>query len=127
MREEQKFYVCKHCGNVIGLINNAGVPLICCGEEMTELIANNTEAKTDYHIPATAVNGNLITVDIGKFPHPMTPEHHINWVYIQTERGGQRKNIRPGEAPAVVFSLAGDDKYLKTYAHCTLHGLWVSE
>ena len=25
---ENKFYICGHCGNIVGLIKNAGVPLM---------------------------------------------------------------------------------------------------
>ncbi|MEG3041808.1 MAG: desulfoferrodoxin, partial [Clostridium sp.] len=31
----QKFFVCKHCGNMVGMIHSSGVPMICCGEKMT--------------------------------------------------------------------------------------------
>ena len=44
MSREQKFFVCNHCGNLIGMIHNAGVPVVCCGEKMQELVANTTDA-----------------------------------------------------------------------------------
>ena len=28
---EQKFYICKHCGNIITKVKDTGVPVICCG------------------------------------------------------------------------------------------------
>ena len=28
----QKFYICKHCGNVIEKVEDKGVPVVCCGE-----------------------------------------------------------------------------------------------
>ena len=31
---EQKFYICKHCGNIIAKVKDTGVPVICCGEPM---------------------------------------------------------------------------------------------
>ena len=33
---EQKFYICKHCGNIIAKVKDTGVPVICCGEPMSE-------------------------------------------------------------------------------------------
>ncbi len=27
-----RFYICEHCGNLIGMINDAGVPMMCCGQ-----------------------------------------------------------------------------------------------
>lgn len=41
---ELKFYVCKHCGNIIAFAKNSGVPVICCGEKMEELIPNTVDA-----------------------------------------------------------------------------------
>lgn len=127
VKERQKFYICKHCGNIIGLINNAGVPLVCCGEKMAELIPNTTDAASEKHIPVVLIEGNKVTVKIGSKPHPMTEEHHISWVYIQTEKGGQRKNLDINGEPSVVFSLTDDDKFEIAFAYCNLHGLWKAE
>jgi superoxide reductase len=38
-----KFYICEHCGNLVTTIHNAGVPLVCCGEKMKELLPNTVE------------------------------------------------------------------------------------
>ena len=42
-----KFYICEHCGNLVTTIHNAGVPLVCCGEKMKELVPNTVEASGD--------------------------------------------------------------------------------
>jgi bacterioferritin-associated ferredoxin len=47
-------------------------------------------------------------------------------VYLQTDRGGQRKNLKVGEAPVVSFAIQ-DEKPLAVYAYCNLHGLWKAE
>ena len=59
-----KFYLCKHCGNFVGMIRNTGVPIICCGEPMQELVPNSTEAATEKHLPVIAVDGNTVTVTV---------------------------------------------------------------
>ena len=41
---EQKFYICKHCGNIIAKVKDAGVPVICCGEPMSEIVPGTTDA-----------------------------------------------------------------------------------
>jgi superoxide reductase len=123
-KEQQKFYICKHCANIIGLINNAGVPLVCCGEKMTELVPNTSDGAVEKHVPVVKVDGNLVTVEIGSVPHPMTEAHYISWVYIQTEKGGQRKNLAPNDKPSAVFALTDDDKLEMVFAYCNLHGLW---
>ena len=123
---EQKFFICKHCGNIIGLINNAGVPMICCGEKMTQLIPNTADASQEKHVPVITKNNNKITVDIGSIPHPMTEEHAIQWIYIETKKGGQRKSLKPNESPSATFILE-DDEALNAFAYCNLHGLWKAE
>ena len=123
---ENKFYICKHCGNIIGMVNNAGVPIVCCGEPMEELIPNSVDASQEKHVPVVTVDDDVITVDIGSAAHPMLPEHYIEWVYVLTENGGQRKALKPGQEPKAVFALK-DDKALAVYAYCNLHGLWVTK
>ena len=39
-----KFYICRTCGNIIEKINDSGVPVVCCGKKMEELIPNTVEA-----------------------------------------------------------------------------------
>ena len=120
---KNKFYICKHCGNLVGMIHDAGVPVICCGEKMHELVPNTVEASGEKHIPAVTVDGKKLIVNVGSVDHPMAPEHFIEWVYVETENGGQRKSLKPGAAPNVTFCL-GDDKAVAVYAYCNLHGLW---
>ena len=119
----QKFFICKHCGNLIGLIDNKGVPMICCGEKMTELVPNTVEASTEKHLPAITVSGDSISVQIGSVPHPMEEKHHIDFVYVETQRGGQRKCLKVGGEPNLEFCFT-DDKPVAVYAYCNLHGLW---
>ena len=123
---KQKFYICKHCGNMIGLIEDKGVPMMCCGEEMTELVANTVEASAEKHLPDISVSGDSICVKVGSVPHPMEEAHHISFVYIETERGGQRKCLKIGEDPKLSFCFS-DDKPVAVYAYCNLHGIWKTE
>ena len=122
----QKFYVCEHCGNMIGMIHDAGVPMMCCGKKMTRLEPGTVEASHEKHIPVVKVEGNVVNVEIGSVEHPMIEAHSILWVYLQTDKGGQRKNLEVGKAPAVSFALA-DEKPLAVYAYCNLHGLWKAD
>ena len=126
MHKDQRFFVCKHCGNLVGMIHNAGVPLICCGEKMSEVIANTTDAAQEKHVPVVSVKGDTITVSVGSVSHPMQEEHLIQWVYLETEKGGQRKILATGEKPEVTFALV-DDKPVAAFAYCNLHGLWKAD
>jgi superoxide reductase len=123
---EMKFFVCEHCGNMIGMIHNAGVPMMCCGQKMTQLVPGTVEASHEKHIPVVSVDGNLVRVDIGAVEHPMTEEHSILWVYLQTDKGGHRKLLHPGDAPTLTFALY-DETPIAAYAYCNLHGLWMAE
>jgi len=123
---KQKFYICKKCGNMIGLIEDKGVPMFCCGEEMAELVANTAEASVEKHLPVVTVSGDSICVKIGSAPHPMEEAHHISFVYVETKRGGQRKCLKIGEEPTMSFCFA-DDQPVAVYAYCNLHGMWKTE
>lgn len=126
MCDNNKFYICEHCGNLIGMINDAGVPMMCCGKKMTKLEPGVVEASQEKHIPVVAVNGKEVTVFVGSVEHPMTEEHSILWVYLQTDKGGQRKCLEIGKAPVVTFALS-NEKPVAVYAYCNLHGLWKAD
>ena len=124
--KETKFFICEHCGNIIGVIHDAGVPMMCCGQKMTQLIPGTVEASAEKHLPVVTADGDKVKVEIGSVAHPMAEEHSILWVYLQTDKGGQRKNLTVGEAPSVEFALC-DEKPVAVYAYCNLHGLWKTE
>ena len=121
---EQKFYVCSHCGNIIAKVKDVGVPVMCCGQKMTEIVPGTTEASHEKHIPVYQVEGNIVTVRVGAVDHPMAPEHFIEWVSLQTKQGNQRKILAPGQEPVVRFALCEGDEVEAVYAYCNLHGLW---
>ena len=121
-----RFYICEKCGNLIGMINESGVPIMCCGQKMTKLEAGTVEASLEKHVPEVTLGDGYVKVDIGSIPHPMLEEHSIEWVYLRTDKGGQRKTLLPGDEPSVTFAVA-DDKPIEVYAYCNLHGLWKKE
>ena len=120
------FYICEKCGNLVGAIHESGVPMKCCGQNMTKIEAGVVEASREKHIPVAVVEGDKVVVSVGSVAHPMTAEHSIEWVYLQTNKGGQRKALNAGEEPKVVFALA-DEQPIAVYAYCNLHGLWKAE
>ena len=121
-----KFFLCKHCGNLVEKIHDSGVPIICCGEPMEELKANTVEASVEKHIPVIKSDGDAVEVFVGSAAHPMQKEHYIQWVYIETVQGGQRKALEPGDEPKACFALCGDT-LVAAYAYCNLHGLWKAD
>lgn len=123
---ERKFLRCNHCGNIATLIEDKGVPVMCCGEKMEELKANTTDAATEKHVPEVTVEKNKVHVQVGSIIHPMTEEHLIQWIYLETEKGGQLKKLTASDEPKAVFCLA-DDKPVAVYEYCNLHGLWKKD
>jgi len=126
MSERQKFCICTHCGNLIKIVEDKGAPIICCGEAMTELVANTVEASAEKHLPSVNASDECISVQVGSVPHPMEEEHHISFVYVETERGSQCKRLKPGQVPQLAFSFS-DDKPVAVLAYCNLHGMWKTE
>ncbi|MBO4477018.1 MAG: desulfoferrodoxin [Lachnospiraceae bacterium] len=122
-----KFYICNHCKNIIIKVKDSGVPVVCCGEKMTEIVANTTDAAFEKHVPAVTVDGSKVTVCVGSVQHPMLPEHYIQFILLETTNGYQVKNLKPGEAPVAEFILAEGESAVAAYEYCNLHGLWKAE
>lgn len=121
---EMKFYICEHCGNIIMKVKDQGVPVMCCGQKMTEIIPGTTDAAVEKHVPDYKVEGNIVRVNVGFVDHPMLPEHYIEWVALRTKEGIQIKELKPGEKPAASFALSDGDEVEEVYAYCNLHSLW---
>ena len=79
---ENRFFYCKHCGNLVGLIHSSGVPMICCGEEMTELVPGSVDAAQEKHVPVPTKKCSKVTVAVGEVPHPMEENHYIDWICL---------------------------------------------
>jgi superoxide reductase len=121
-----KFYKCMHCGNIVIKAVDKGVPVVCCGEPMTELKAGVEDAAAEKHVPELTVEGDVITARIGSVEHPMLDEHYIQFIALETEKGAQIKNLSPGDVPEAKFAVA-DDKAIAVYELCNLHGLWKKD
>ena len=121
---EQKFFICETCGNIIAMVKPSGVPVVCCGKPMKQIVPNTTDAAQEKHVPVWSKEGNLVKVQVGSVAHPMIPAHFIEWVSLQTKAGNQRKALAPEQAPEVTFALTDGDEVEAVYAYCNLHGLW---
>ena len=121
---EQKFFICEHCGNIVAMVKPSGVPIVCCGKIMKELITGTTDASVEKHVPVYTVNDNRVEVVVGDVIHPMAEEHYIEWISLQTKQGNQRKLLLPGMEPKATFLIETDDEVEAVYAYCNLHSLW---
>lgn len=124
---EPKFYICKHCGNIIVYARNAGVAVMCCGEKMQQISANTTDASQEKHVPVIMQESGRVLVKVGEEPHPMTEQHYIAWICLATEKGYQFHYLCPEDKPEAHFMVCEDDKPVAALAYCNLHGLWKAE
>ena len=124
MSMEQRFFICKHCGNIVAMVKSSGVPIMCCGEKMSEIVPGTMDASKEKHVPVYTIEGNTVNVAVGSVLHPMQPEHYIEWLSLQTRSGNQRKQLEPNDEPKVSFAITDGDEVVAVYAYCNLHGLW---
>lgn len=120
----QKFLRCEVCGQIVASVKETGVPVMCCGRPMGELVAGTTEASTEKHIPVYKVENGKVLVSVGSVTHPMSDEHYIEWISLQTNKGNQRKVLKPTDKPQACFSICDGEEVEAVYAYCNLHSLW---
>ena len=121
---KQKFYICTHCGNTVAMLRDNGVPIYCCSEKMCEITPGVTEASGEKHIPVTCVEDNIVHVSVGSAEHPMTREHYIEWICLETEHGIQYAHLEPDDKPRAKFAICEGDEVRAVYAFCNQHNLW---
>ena len=114
-----KVYQCEKCEKTI--VSNKELKEIVGWKE---LIAGSTDAAQEKHVPVVTKKCKTVKVDVGSVTHPMTAEHLIEWVALETEQGYQIKYLKADDAPVATFTLADGDKAVAVYAYCNLHGLW---
>lgn len=119
-----KFMKCSHCKNIVSMIEDKGVPVVCCGEKMTEMVANTSDGAVEKHVPVVAIDGKTVKVSVGEVAHPMTEAHHIAWIYVETTQGSQIKYLPDTAAPEAEFVMADGEEFVAAYEYCNLHGLW---
>jgi superoxide reductase len=148
------FYRCEICGNIVALIKLGGGTLTCCGQAMTKLVANSTDAAKEKHVPVAINEDERIKVSVGSVAHPMTTDHFIEWIALVTDDRIKIVHLKPGMEPKAEFAcyfgeneiqftgkddevvpncegkpcnFVYSDKYadkIAVYAYCNLHGLW---
>lgn len=118
---------CPVCGNIIELIEDHGIPVMCCGQKMVELTANTTDAATEKHVPLLSYDDGVLTAIVGAVEHPSVAEHYINFVIAVAGNKVMRVNLNAGDKPAAKFNLGDYKGTVSVYEYCNLHGLWKAE
>ena len=122
-----KLFKCSKCGQTVAVIKGSACTPHCCGEAMTEMVPNTTDAATEKHVPVIAVDGCTVTVTVGSVEHPMLDAHYIEWIILETKEGIQKKDLKPGEKPQAKFAITETDEVIAAYENCNLHGYWKAE
>lgn len=125
MTELNQIFKCGKCGNMMEVVHVGEGELVCCGGPM-ELLAEKQEEEglTEKHLPVIEKTANRVKVKIGSIPHPMAPEHHIEWIEIIADGKVFRKFLDPGDTPEAEFCVEAEKIIAREY--CNLHGLWKS-
>ena len=124
--ENQVFYRCSICGNLITMLEDSGIAPVCCGQKMNKLDPGTTDASHEKHVPIIDCEERKVFITVGELPHPMSELHYIEWIWLQTTRGGHLRKLYPGEAPSARFRICASERPLCAWAWCNLHGLWKS-
>ena len=122
-----KFFICETCKNIITHLQSSGVPVVCCGKSMTELVPGTTDGAMEKHVPVVEREGKRVTVKVGAVEHPMMEAHYIVFIALETTQGSQIKYLKPGDKPEAVFALAEGEEPKAAFEYCNLHGLWKKE
>lgn len=121
------FYICEHCGNIAYKLTDSRVPLTCCASPMTLLVPGLSDGTAEKHLPAIYQVNDQVEIAVGIQPHPMTAEHHIEWVVLETDKGFHVMNLAAGQTPQASFRLSSMEQLVAAYAFCNLHGLWMMD
>ena len=122
-----KFFVCEICGNMVEMLQESGVSMVCCGQNMTELIPGTSDGAQEKRVPVIRTDGREVIVEIGSVEHPMTEAHHIEWITIETTQGSHRRRLEITDRPRARFLLDEGEEVIAAYEYCNLHGLWKAE
>ena len=121
-----KFYKCNLCGNLMAVLEDSGVTPLCCGQAMELLKASTFDTLYEKHLPLITESDGITTVHVGSLPHPMTEEHHIDWILLETDKGFSLKYLKAADDPMAEFSLPLKEHRIAAYDYCNIHGLWMS-
>ena len=125
MAESLGIYKCELCGNIVEVLHAGGGELVCCGQPMTQQKENTVDASQEKHVPVIERDGSSVKVSVGSVLHPMTEEHHIQWIELLADDEVLRKSLKPGGEPVAVFESIKSDT-ISARAYCNQHGLWQS-
>lgn len=119
MTKLKEVYKCEVCGNIVEVVHEEEGILVCCGQSMKlQEEKQNEEGKTEKHKPVIKDH----RVFVGSVEHPMTEEHHIEWIEATDGIEIAKVFLKQGHKPETAFSF----EPTSARAYCNLHGLWIT-
>lgn len=124
MTKKLQIYKCNHCGNIVEVLYGAGVPIVCCGENMELLEEQTADTSQEKHVPFIEELEDGYKVKVGQNQaHPMMEQHYIQWIELIVGNNVYRKELSPDDVPEAVFKIEKSDKVIAR-EYCNIHGLW---
>ena len=122
MAKKMGVYKCELCGNMTEALHEGDGTMVCCGQDMTLLRENTTDASKEKHVPVVEKTADGYKIKVGSVAHPMDASHYIEWIELIAGSRVYRQYLKPGDAPEASFAIAAEQ--VKARAYCNLHGLW---
>lgn len=122
-----KFFKCATCGNIVTMLDDKGPVPSCCNAPMTLLKANTNDTVAEKHVPVVDYKGLCVKVTVGSVMHPMSDEHMIDWIGLETNKGFHVMYLKADSEPTASFRLVDCEKAKAVYAYCNVHGLWMTD
>ena len=123
--QQLQVYQCESCGNMVEVLHAAGGQLACCGQPLTLMAENTTDAAVEKHVPVIEPVEGGVKIKVGSVPHPMQDDHWIEWLELIVDGKSYRQFFDPGEVAEACFPVDGEQVAARQY--CNLHGLWKAQ
>ena len=126
MTNKLDLYQCEICKKMVQILIEGEGELVCCNKPMKKVIANTEEnVNLEYHLPVNIQCDNEEYIQVGKETHPMTEEHHIEFIQVISECGKKifTHILEPSSEPKIKIEFDDFGNY-KMIEFCNLHGLW---
>lgn len=120
-----QIYRCMVCGNMVEVVRSGEGTLACCNQPMKVLKENTSDGAREKHVPVIEKIEGGYRVQVGSTIHLMLPEHHIEWIELQTDTQTLRHYLQPNETPEATFLTTATKVVAREF--CNLHGLWKGE
>jgi len=125
MTEKNSVYKCSICGNIVEVVHNSSGTLVCCNKNMELLSENTVDASKEKHVPVIKKTKNKVFIKIGSIPHPMEPDHYIEFIELIADNNSYKKFLKPGDKPEALFNVSAETVTAREF--CNLHGLWKTD